>query len=342
MIWICSSNARPLIVLVLGKSQRDNSFLAVRVDLLGKFIDALSVAKIFCAVTCFALCRRLCLLISHVSAQEGAGCQDEKGNFLLPSRPRVLLFSLSSAPHCAAELSRRPFRLPRSLHRSHTGKRCVGSGDDSVCAPVFTDIHLHMSPPWPIRSLILTFGFGETKLPPVATYYTFIIALHMIVSPLKQFADEMSLRFAPCSLIWLWAAKNILLSWYSSHGKTSQTLSSLKWKQAALVQTPITFWHISMRIHTPEQIKPLCLTNLLPPSSNSILRSTEITSLTTLPISIREERFTLLYLWKSNKMNPHTPSHSPCLDKKSPECAEVFTKAQSRFPITLPLLKKMS
>lgn len=241
------------------------------------------------AVTCFALYGRLYLLISHVSAQEGACCQDEKGNFFLPSRPRVLLFSLSSAPHCAAELSRRPFRLPGSLHRSHTGKRCVGSSGDSVCAPMFTDIHLHMSPSWPITGHILTFGFGETKLPPVATYYTFIIALHTIVSPLNQLTDEISVRFSPCSLIWLWAAKNILLSWYSSHGKTSQTLSSLKWKQAALVQTPITFWHISTRIHTPEQIKPLCLTNLLPPSSNSIPRSTEITSLTTLPISYKRK-----------------------------------------------------
>lgn len=149
--------------------------------------------------------------------------------------------------------------------------------------------------------------------------------------------------FSLCSLIWLWAAKKkkkhtvklIQFPWK----KTSQTLLSLKWKQAALVQTPITFWHISMRIHTPEQIKPLCLTNLLPPSSNSILRSAEITSLTTLPISIREERFTPLYFWKSNKMNPHT-RHAQIRSRLS--VLKCLPELRAGFQSRCPSSKKVS
>lgn len=63
------------------------------------------------------------MLISHISAQDGECCWDEKGNLpLLSCVPPVLLLSLGSAPYSAAKLSRRLSRLPRSLHRNHTGR----------------------------------------------------------------------------------------------------------------------------------------------------------------------------------------------------------------------------
>lgn len=88
----------------------------------------------------------------------------------------------------------------------------MGSGCDSVSAPVFTDIHLHMSRPQPIRSHGHGFGFGfggnkYRQSPVVAACYTFIIASDKIVSPQTEFIyipyqiSSHFARFAPCTLI---------------------------------------------------------------------------------------------------------------------------------------------
>lgn len=96
--------------------------LAVDADFLSEFSEPPSFIRIFTS-TFFCLRGRLCLLISHISAQDGERRRDEKGSHLpLSCPPPILLLSLSSAPYGAAKLSRRLSRLPRSLHRNHTGR----------------------------------------------------------------------------------------------------------------------------------------------------------------------------------------------------------------------------
>lgn len=51
-------------------------------------------------------------------------------------------------------------QTPQIITQESHWERCVGSGCDSMCAPVFTDIHLHMSRPLLIRDYGRGFGFG--------------------------------------------------------------------------------------------------------------------------------------------------------------------------------------
>lgn len=56
-------------------------------------------------------------------------------------------------------------QTPQIITQESHWERCVGSGCDSVCAPVGFDIHLHMSQPQPIRShgCALTLAWGGRK-----------------------------------------------------------------------------------------------------------------------------------------------------------------------------------
>lgn len=107
----------------------------------------------------FPLCRSLCLLISHIFAQDGECCRDEKENLLLLSCPRSPpLTQLSTLQRGGVKQT--AVQTPQIITQESHWERCVGSGCDSVCAPVFTGIHLHMSRPQPIRSHGRVFGFG--------------------------------------------------------------------------------------------------------------------------------------------------------------------------------------
>lgn len=71
---------------------------------------------------------RPCLLIPHISAQDGecvAGMKKETFPSCLVPPTHLSFFSSSHSaqhPYGAASLSRRLSRLPRSLHRNHTGR----------------------------------------------------------------------------------------------------------------------------------------------------------------------------------------------------------------------------
>ena len=52
-------------------------------------------------------------------------------------------------------------QTPQIITQESYWERCVGSGCDSMCAPVFTDIHLHMSRPLANhKAWMLNVGFG--------------------------------------------------------------------------------------------------------------------------------------------------------------------------------------
>lgn len=100
---------------------------------------------------------RPCLLISHISAQDGecvAGMKKETFPSCLVSPPTpqfFLLLSLSSAPLRRCKSKQTAVQAPQIITQESHWERCVGSGCDSMCAAVFTDIHLHMSRPRPIK-----------------------------------------------------------------------------------------------------------------------------------------------------------------------------------------------
>lgn len=141
--------------------------LAAAADFLSEFSELPSFIRIF-ACTFFSLCRRRCLLISHISAQDAESCQDEKSK---PSPPVLspcsLPISQLSTLRCG-EAKQTAVQTPQIITQESHWERCVGSGCDSVCAPVFTDIHLHMSWPQPIRSHRCVSGFGLGAMHDVA------------------------------------------------------------------------------------------------------------------------------------------------------------------------------
>lgn len=58
-----------------------------------------------------------------------------------------------------SEAEQTAVQTPQIITQESHWERCVGSGDDSVCAPVFTDIHLHMSWPQPITRFVFDLLF---------------------------------------------------------------------------------------------------------------------------------------------------------------------------------------
>lgn len=97
--------------------------------------------------------RRPCLLIPHISAQDGecvARMKKETFPSCLVQPPHTQFFlplSLSSAPLRRCKSKQTAVQAPQIITQESHWERCVGSGCDSMCAAVFTDIHLHMPRP---------------------------------------------------------------------------------------------------------------------------------------------------------------------------------------------------
>lgn len=96
----------------------------------------------------FCLCRRLCLLISHTSAQDGEMTKEIFICCLVPCSPPLTQLSTLRR----GEAKQTAVQTPQIITQESHWERCVGSGCDSVRAPVVTDIRLRMSRPHPIRS----------------------------------------------------------------------------------------------------------------------------------------------------------------------------------------------
>lgn len=101
-----------------------------------------------------------------------------------PSPPVLSPFSSSrSAQHPTAKQT--AVQAPQIITQESHWERCPGSGCDSVCASVFTDIHLHMSQPQPIRGVYLALVLGEYIDMVTCGSDTFIIPPNKIVSKKK-------------------------------------------------------------------------------------------------------------------------------------------------------------
>lgn len=135
----------------------------------------------------------------------------KKGTFLSCLVPRSPPLTQLSTLRCG-KAKQTAVQTPQIITQESHWERCVGSGCVSMSAPVFTDIHLHMSRPQLIRSHECGFGFGfggnkYMQLPVVAACYTIIIIPDKIVSPQTEFIyipNQISshfARFAPCTVI---------------------------------------------------------------------------------------------------------------------------------------------
>lgn len=121
----------------------------VDADFLCNFSEPSSFIRIF-TTTIFSLSppEVMCLLISHISAQDG-----ECVAWMKKETFSSCLFPLRSPPLTRLSTLRRgkakqtAVQTPQIITQESHWERCVGSGCDSTCAPTFTDIHLHMSQP---------------------------------------------------------------------------------------------------------------------------------------------------------------------------------------------------
>lgn len=144
------------------------------------------------------------MLISHISAQDAESCQDEKKeafpSCLVPPPP-FLVLSVSSAPHSVLKLSRRLSRLPRSLHRSHTGK---GVWEVAVHQCLLTFISICRDPSQSeATDVYLSLVLGEYMMFPVVdACYAFIITPDKTVFPQSLFIylpHQISVQYPLCT-----------------------------------------------------------------------------------------------------------------------------------------------
>lgn len=195
-------------------------------------------------------------------------------------------------------------QTPQIITQESHWERCVGSGGDSVCAPVGSDIHLHVSRPQPVKSRGRGFGFGLGgnknmrcgRNPKNVLVLTTFIRADKILSP-----QTLLIHIPYQNISILQRARWSSAEWVKH---TVQMIQFIQKKSQTANEHPqisnennrlLYRLQLHFGISVWEYILQSKLNPLLnqPPPSNSILCSVEITSLTALPIPPYEGRDSL-------------------------------------------------